>query len=176
MRAEDGFCDWRDKAKLTPSAKYRTHRSLTAGCDSPPMHARRIVRDGSPRTTMKSTMHRRHFLHTGALAIGALCTSFAGTARAAERTAFGFIGKYSDRFLLRGGSAGTTSLVALVHDLPRFCEAMFRARAAGISDLRVAGSRVTFRAGGELFEVENLMQHDFAARLAEQPGDPAALV
>jgi len=124
---------------------------------------------------MNRSMQRRHFLQTGALAIGALCTPFTGTAHAAQRTAHGFIARFSDHFFACGKGSGATRLVALVQDLPRFSEALFRASASGISDLRAAGTRVTFRAGGELFEVENLVQHDFAARLAELPGNPAAL-
>jgi hypothetical protein len=124
---------------------------------------------------MNRSIQRRHFLQTGALALGALCTSFASTASAAERTAFGFIGKYSDRTIVLGGGEGATRIIALVQDLPRFCEAIFRGREAGISDMRAEGTRITFRAGGQLFEVENLMQQDFAARVAALPGLPAAL-
>lgn len=128
---------------------------------------------------MKRSIHRRHFLQKGALAVGALCAPFAATAEAAagaaQRSALGFIGKYSDGFLLRGDSTGAVRFVALVRDLPRFSEAVFRARASGIFDLRVAGTVATFRAGGQLFEVENLMQHDFSARLAEQAGNLTAL-
>jgi hypothetical protein len=124
-------------------------------------------------------MHRRHFLHTGALTLGALCTPLLGVIQAAAPArgmALAFIGKYSDHFLLRNDTvAGATRMVALVQDLPRFAEALFRAKAAGISGLRVAGTVVTFRAGGQLFEVDNLMQHDFTARLAEHAGNLIAV-
>lgn len=113
------------------------------------------------------SIHRRNFLRTGAVAAaGALFASSGGmllAADAAERTARRFIGKYSDRFLSSSVNAGVTRFVALVRDVPRFCEALFRAKAAGISNLRVAGKVATFHAGGRVFEVENLMREDFAA-------------
>ena len=129
----------------------------------------------APRHTMNRSMQRRHFLQTGALAIGALCTSLPCTAQAAEQMALGFIGKYSDRFIIQSEGGPTMRLIALVQDLPRLSEAFFRSRAAGISDLRASGTRVTFRADGQLFEVENLMQQDFAARLSEQSGNLPAV-
>lgn len=116
---------------------------------------------------MNSSIHRRNFLRKGALAAaGMLCAGSAGAlvaADAAQRTAHGFIGKYSDNFIVRSESAGVTRLVALVRDLPSFSEALFRAKAAGISELRVAKTVATFRAGGHTFEVENLMGEDFTA-------------
>jgi len=125
-------------------------------------------------TIMRSSMPRRSFITSGALAIGALCTpfTFAGTTPpavgSAQRTVFGFIGKYSDNFFVCGGSGGATRLVALVLDFPRFSETLSRTKAAGISHLRVAGTLATFRAGGQLFELENLVQQDFTARLRDQ--------
>jgi len=117
---------------------------------------------------MKPSMHRRHFLHQGTLAIGALCTPLLGAMQAgaapARSIAQGFIGKYSDQFLIRSEDAGVTRLVALVRDLPSFAEALFRARAAGISDLRVTNTVATFHVGGHAFEVENLLSENFAAR------------
>ncbi|MEO6786647.1 MAG: twin-arginine translocation signal domain-containing protein [Chthoniobacteraceae bacterium] len=112
------------------------------------------------------SIHRRNFLRTGAVAAaGALFAGSGGTliaADAAERTARRFIGKYSDQFLCISANAVVTRFVAHMGDLPRFCEAMFRAKAEGISNLRVAGKVATFRAGGRVFEVENLMREDFA--------------
>ena len=116
---------------------------------------------------MNRSIHRRNFFLQSALAAaGALCAGATGTllaADAAQRTALGFVGKYSDHFLVRGERAGVTRLVALMRDVPSFCAALHRAKAAGISDLRVAKTVATFRAGGRVFEVENLMHEDFAA-------------
>ena len=60
-----------------------------------------------------------------------------------------------------------TRFVALVRDVPSFSEALFRAKAAGISELRVGKTFATFRAGDRCFEVENLMGEDFAALKGE---------
>ena len=108
-----------------------------------------------------SPIHRRSFLRTGAFAAGALFAGgrliAAGTAGTADSTAHRFIAKYSDHFFSRSGGAGLTRFVAHVRDLPSFSEALFHAREAGISHLRVAGTVATFRADGRTFEVENRM-------------------
>jgi len=116
----------------------------------------------------EGSIHRRSFLRKGAFAAaGTLCVWDVGMANAAHedsghRTAVDFIANYSDNIVILNSDAGVTRMVARVRDVPGFCEAIFRARAAGISELRVARTLATFRAGGRVYEVENLLHHDFA--------------
>jgi hypothetical protein len=112
---------------------------------------------------------RRDFLRraacvlAGTLAAGPLAALCApGHADTASRCALAFIGKYSDRICTRGERAGVTRLAAVIRDIPSFSEALFRARSAGISEMRAERTVLTFRAGGRVFEVENLAEADFA--------------
>jgi hypothetical protein len=120
------------------------------------------------------SIHRRNFLRQGALAAAvAVCSrtvgvTFAESEDAVHRIAVDFIGKYSDEIRILSAGGDVTRIVARVRDVPDFCKALFRARAAGISELRVARTLATFRAGGRAYEVENLLQPDFARFLNDE--------
>lgn len=120
-----------------------------------------------------SRVPRRNFLCKTALAAAALACSgnaFAGlrldsTSRP-TKLAMSFISRYS-RCILRvatGSSSDRIRLVAEISDVGQFTEALFCARSAGITDLRFSGQVATFRADGQLFEVENLIREDFASK------------
>ncbi len=91
------------------------------------------------------------------LAAGALVMPFTGAASAAEQTALGFVRQYSDRIIVHGSVGGAVRISAHLRDLASFTTAMFLAKEAGVSELRAAGNVTIFRAGGQLFEVENLV-------------------
>ena len=120
------------------------------------------------------SIHRRNFLRKGAMAAAvALCSravgvTFAANVDAAHRVAVDFIAKYSDEIRILSSGSDVTRIVAHIRAVPAFCEAIFRARAAGISELRVAGTLSTFRAGGRVYEVENLLQPDFARFMRDE--------
>ena len=110
-------------------------------------------------------MHRRYFLRAGTIAAGVLCLGNAGAGIAADGVrgaALAFVGRYSDRFLIRSELGGVTRVVAEVGDVSRMGEAFQRARRDGVGRLRVGGTLAAFEIRGRKFEVECLLPADFA--------------
>ena len=132
-----------------------------------------------------SSIHRRNFLRSGAIAAaGALVIGSAAKSPAAsaepistaaattpeEKTALNFVRQYSSRIVTSGSSQTTTRLVSEMRDVTLLGEAFRDAGDHGIARLHVAGTVATFAIGGRTFEVETLCPQDFAVRTAGRAG------